>query len=139
MWRMWSNAKVFVLMAGLTALLGVIGQGIGGQASLAVAIGFAAVTNIAMYFWSSRLVLRMYGAQVVIEREAPELYRMVDTLRQRAGLPVPTVAIAPHAQVNPLAAHGSAIARWFSTHPPAGERIARLRAMAGPSPLLRAA
>jgi len=56
-----------------------------------------------MYFFSDRLVLRMYGAQVVTEAQAPELYRMVDRLRQRAGLPMPVVAVAPHEQPNAFA------------------------------------
>nr|MBA3258368.1 M48 family metalloprotease [Gemmatimonadales bacterium] len=56
-----------------------------------------------MYFFSDRLVLRMYGAQKVTEAEAPELYRMVDRLRQRAGLPMPVVAVAPHEQPNAFA------------------------------------
>ena len=49
------------------------------------------------------MVLRMYGAQVVTEEQAPELYRMVDRLRQRAGLPMPVVAVAPHEQPNAFA------------------------------------
>jgi heat shock protein HtpX len=49
------------------------------------------------------MVLRAYGAQVVGPEEAPELYAMVDRLRQRAGLPMPTVAIAPHDQPNAFA------------------------------------
>ena len=56
-----------------------------------------------MYFFSDKIVLRMYGAQVVTEEQAPELYRMVDRLRQRAGLPMPVVAIAPHEQPNAFA------------------------------------
>jgi heat shock protein HtpX len=59
--------------------------------------------NFFMYFASSSMVLRMYGAQVVTPREAPELYEMVDRLRRRAGLPMPTVAIAPHDQPNAFA------------------------------------
>ncbi len=49
------------------------------------------------------MVLRMYRARVVSEAEAPELYRMVDRLRQRAGLPMPVVAIAPSDQPNAFA------------------------------------
>jgi heat shock protein HtpX len=49
------------------------------------------------------MVLRMYGAKKVTEAEAPGLYQMVDRLRQRAGLPMPTVAIAPHDQPNAFA------------------------------------
>jgi heat shock protein HtpX len=56
-----------------------------------------------MYFFSDRLVLRMYGAHVVTAEEAPELYAMVDRLRQRAGLPMPKVAVAPHEQPNAFA------------------------------------
>jgi heat shock protein HtpX len=59
--------------------------------------------NLFMYYASDRMVLRMYRAQVITESQAPELYQMVDRLRQRAGLPMPTVAVAPHAQPNAFA------------------------------------
>ena len=98
-----NNVKVFVLMAGLTALFVAIGGAVGGQSGMVMAFLFAAVMNFIMYWTSSSMVLRMYGAKVVTEREAPELYEMVDRLRQRAGLPMPTVAIAPHAQPNAFA------------------------------------
>ena len=98
-----NNLKVFVLMAGLTALLMVLGQAVGGHTGLVVMAGFSVVSNLAMYWFSSSMVLRAYGAQVVGPAEAPDLYAMVDRLRQRAGLPMPTVAIAPHAQPNAFA------------------------------------
>ncbi len=97
------NLKVFVLMAGLTALFGALGGYIGGSTGMSLALVFAGVMNFVMYFGSSRMVLRMYGARVVTAQEAPDLYAMVDRLRQRAGLPMPTVAIAPHAQPNAFA------------------------------------
>ena len=97
------NLKVFVLMAGLTALFGALGGLIGGQAGMMMALAFAALMNVAMYWGSSRLVLRMYRARIVTPDEAPQLYAMVDTLRRRAGLPMPAVAIAPHAQPNAFA------------------------------------
>jgi heat shock protein HtpX len=99
----WSNTKVFLLMAGLTALLGAAGAALGGSAGVATALVLAAFTNVALYFWSGTLVLRMYGARVVAEPEAPELYAMVDRLRRRADLPMPAVAIAPQAQPNAFA------------------------------------
>jgi heat shock protein HtpX len=68
-----------------------------------MALLFAGGMNFFMYYGSSKMVLRMYKAQVVTAAEAPELYAMVDRLRQRAGLPMPTVAIAPHAQPNAFA------------------------------------
>ena len=98
-----NNIKVFVLMAGMTALFGVLGAQFGGQAGMVMALVFAGLTNVFMYFNSSKLVLRMYHAREISERDAPELYRMVDKLRQRAGLPMPVVAIAPHEQPNAFA------------------------------------
>jgi heat shock protein HtpX len=98
-----NNMKTFILMAGLMGLFLIAGQLLGGSQGLILAalIGFA--FNFGMYFFSDRLVLRMYGAQVVTEAQAPELYRMVDRLRQRAGLPMPVVAVAPHEQPNAFA------------------------------------
>jgi heat shock protein HtpX len=98
-----SNVKVFVLMAGMTALFGALGAAFGGQSGMSMALVFAGAMNFVMYYKSSSMVLRMYGAKVVTEQQAPDLYRMVDRLRQRAGLPMPTVAIAPHEQPNAFA------------------------------------
>lgn len=98
-----NNVKVFVLIAGMTALFIAVGGAIGGQGGMVIALALASLMNFVMYYGSSKMVLRMYGAKVITEREAPQLYSMVDELRQRAGLPMPTVAIAPHAQPNAFA------------------------------------
>jgi heat shock protein HtpX len=98
-----NNVKVFVLMAALTALFMAIGGYLGGQGGMLMALIFAGAMNFFMYFASDKMVLRMYGARTVTAAEAPELYAMVDRLRQRAGLPMPTVAIAPQAQPNAFA------------------------------------
>src|SRR5215204_3863781 len=98
-----NNFKVFALMAGMTALLGMVGGYFGGQSGMVMALLFAGAMNVFMYFTSHKMVLRMYKAQIVTEAQAPQLYRMVDRLRQRAGLPMPTVAIAPHDQPNAFA------------------------------------
>jgi len=95
-----NNVKVFALMAGLTALVVAIGGAIGGSTGAAIALALSAAMNFVAYYGSSTMVLRAYGARVVGPNEAPELYATVDRLRQRAGLPMPTVAIAPHAQPN---------------------------------------
>lgn len=95
--------KVFVMMAGLTALLVVLGGAIGGQSGAVVFFIMAGIMNFAMYWWSDKVVLKMYGARVIGPNDAPELYQMVDRLRQRAGLPMPTVAIAPSEQPNAFA------------------------------------
>lgn len=90
-------------MAGLTALLVAIGQQLGGGTGAMLALGMSAVMNIGMYWGSSSMVLRSYGAKVITPQDAPDLYAMVDRLRQNAGLPMPTVAIAPQAQANAFA------------------------------------
>jgi len=98
-----NNVKTFVLMAGLMGLFLLAGQLLGGSQGLILALVIGSAFNFIMYFFSDRLVLRMYRAKVVSEAEAPELYRMVDRLRQRAGLPMPVVAVAPHEQPNAFA------------------------------------
>jgi heat shock protein HtpX len=98
-----NNVKTFVLLAGLLGLFLLVGQLIGGSSGLIAALIIGSIFNFGMYFFSDRLVLRMYGAKVVTAQEAPELYTMVDRLRQKAGLPMPTVAVAPHEQPNAFA------------------------------------
>ena len=98
-----NNIKVFMLMAGLTALFVALGGYLGGQGGMIMALLLTGGMNFFMYFASDRMVLRMYGARIVSVAEAPELYGMVDRLRQRAGLPMPTVAIAPQDQPNAFA------------------------------------
>ncbi len=98
-----NNVKTFVLMAGLMALFLAIGQLLGGSSGLMLALVLGAGMNFFMYFFSDKLVLKMYRAQIVTEKEAPELYALVDRLRQRANLPMPVVAVAPHEQPNAFA------------------------------------
>jgi heat shock protein HtpX len=98
-----NNAKTFVLLAGLLGLFLLAGQLLGGSSGLVVALVIGSLFNFVMYFFSDRMVLRMYGAQVVTADQAPELYGMVDRLRQKAGLPMPRVAVAPHEQPNAFA------------------------------------
>jgi heat shock protein HtpX len=98
-----NNVKTFVLMAGLLGLFVLVGQLIGGSSGLVAALVIGSLFNLIMYFFSDRLVLRMYGAQVVTAADAPELYALVDRLRQKAGLPMPRVAVAPQEQPNAFA------------------------------------
>ena len=95
--------KIFGLMALLTALfVGVAGY-FGGTSWMVGAFAFAALFNFGSYWFSDKAVLKMYRAQVVDASQAPELYGMVDRLRRKAGLPMPTVAIAPSEQPNAFA------------------------------------
>ncbi len=100
---MHNNSKTFVLLAGLLALFLVIGQLLGGSSGMLIALALGAALNFGMYFFSDRLVLRMYRARAVTREEAPVLVDMIDRLRQRAGLPMPTVAIAEQEQPNAFA------------------------------------
>jgi heat shock protein HtpX len=92
-----------MLMAGLTALLVVIGYAIDPVNGPMLFFVIAALMNFVMYWFSDKFVLKMYRAKIIQESDAPELYQLVDRLRQRAGLPMPTVAIAPSQQPNAFA------------------------------------
>jgi heat shock protein HtpX len=91
-----SNAlKTTVLLAALTVLFVLLGGMVGGEQGLILAFLFAAVMNFVSYWWSDKIVLRMYGAQEVTEAEAPEFYHLVRNLATRAGLPMPRVYVIP--------------------------------------------
>ena len=95
--------KVVGLMTALTVLMVGFGQYFGGSNGAVLFLVMAAVMNFGMYWFSSRAVLAMYKARVLGPQDAPDLYRMVDRLRQEAGLPMPTVALAPSEQPNAFA------------------------------------
>jgi heat shock protein HtpX len=95
--------RTFALMAGLTALFVVVGNALGGQSGMFVAFALAIAMNFFSYWFSDKIVLRMYGAQEVGQSEAPELFNMVRTLATRASLPMPKVYIIPSDQPNAFA------------------------------------
>lgn len=96
-----SGVKTVLLLGGLTGLLMFIGGATGGQTGLVFAFVMAAVMNIASYWFSDKIVLRMYGATEV----GPDhpLYRLTARLAQKAGLPMPRVYIIPQASPNAFA------------------------------------
>ena len=95
--------KTGILMAAITALFGAIGGAIGGQSGMMMALGFAVVTNFFAYWFSDKMVLRMYNAQEVDAQSAPGFYAMVRELAQNAQLPMPKVYIIDEAQPNAFA------------------------------------
>ncbi len=97
------NVKVFVLLAGMVALFGVIGGSLGGQSGMFIALAIASVMSFIAYFNSDKMALKAYKARIVRPDQAPELHEIVDRLRQKAGLPMPTLAIAPQRQPNAFA------------------------------------
>ncbi len=88
---MFNMMKTAILMAAITALFMAIGSLLGGRQGMVLALLFALGMNFFSYWFSDKLVLRMYNAQEVDETSAPQFYRLVRELAQRAGLPMPRV------------------------------------------------
>ena len=88
---MFNWVKTFMLMAAITALFIVIGGMIGGRSGMMFALLIALGMNFFSYWFSDKMVLRMYNAQEVDAGTAPQFYNMVQELSQRAGLPMPRV------------------------------------------------
>lgn len=93
--------KTALLLGAMTALFMYLGQALGGSQGLVVGFFFAVITNFASYWFSDKIVLRMYNAQEV----GPDhrLYRIVASLAQRANLPMPRVYVIPQASPNAFA------------------------------------
>ncbi|MBX3627110.1 MAG: zinc metalloprotease HtpX [Rhizobacter sp.] len=88
---MFNLLKTAVLMAAITALFMAIGALVGGRAGMMFALVLALGMNFFSYWFSDKLVLKMYNAQEVDESTAPGFYRMVRELAERAQLPMPRV------------------------------------------------
>ena len=95
--------KTTVLMAAIVALFGAIGGYLGGANGMIMALIFGGAMNFFAYWFSDKMVLRMYNAQEVDETSAPQFYAMVRELAQRAGLPMPRVYLIDVAQPNAFA------------------------------------
>ena len=90
---MFNLLKTAVLMAAITALFMAIGSVLGGRQGMMLALIVALGMNFFSYWFSDKLVLKMYKAQEVDETSAPQFYRMVRELAQQAGLPMPRVYV----------------------------------------------
>ena len=90
-----NTIKTGILLCALTVLLMMIGGYFGGRQGIVIAFIFAMVMNFGSYWFSDKIVLKMYRARQVSEGEAPELYSLIKTLALRAGLPMPKVFIVP--------------------------------------------
>jgi len=88
-----NQLKTFFLMALLTVLFVWVGDLVGGREGAIFALVMAALMNFGVYWFSDKIVLRMYGAQEVTEAEAPGLHRIVRELSQKAGIPMPRVYV----------------------------------------------
>lgn len=95
--------RTFILMAALTAFVGVIGLMLGGEVGLVVALVIASAMNLFAYWNSDKAVLRMHGARPVDARIAPELLQMTQGMARRAGMPMPALYIIETEQPNAFA------------------------------------
>ena len=100
---MFNLLKTAVLMAAITALFMLIGAYVGGRQGMVIALLVALGLNFFSYWFSDKLVLKMYNAREVDETSAPQFYRMVAELVQRAGLPMPRVYVIDEAAPNAFA------------------------------------
>jgi len=98
-----NTTKTVVLMVGLTVLLVLIGGAFGGRQGMIMAFMFASVMNIISYWFSDKIVLRMYGAQEVSEADAPVLYSVTRDLAMKMNMPMPKVYIIPSDAANAFA------------------------------------
>lgn len=100
---MFNWMKTAILMAAIVGLFGVIGAALGGQSGMMVALGFALLMNFGAYWFSDKLVLKMYNAREVDAVSAPEFYTMVEALAQKAAMPMPRVYIIDEEAPNAFA------------------------------------
>lgn len=100
---MTNSLKTWLLFGALTMLFVLLGNLIGGRQGMVVAFLFAMGMNFFSYWFSDKIVLAMYGAKEIGPEEHPELYNMVRTLAQGAGLPMPRVYIIPQDSPNAFA------------------------------------
>ena len=95
--------KTTFLLGAMTGLLLAMGGLLGGRDGMTLALLLAGVMNFGAWFWSDKIVLRMYNAQPVGPSEAPELYAIVQGLAQKAGVPMPKLYLIPDPALNAFA------------------------------------
>lgn len=95
--------KTTLLLTVMTLLLMVIGRAFGGEQGMLIALVIAAVMNFVSYFYSDKLALAAYRAQPVTREELPQVYRIVERLTGKTGLPMPKIYVIPTDSPNAFA------------------------------------
>lgn len=98
-----NTIKTVLLMTVLTVLLVFVGNILGGKGGMMIAFIFVVVMNFGTYWFSDKIVLRMYKAKPITRQDSPELFDMTEELTGRAGLPMPKLYIIPNDQPNAFA------------------------------------
>lgn len=100
---MTSQLKTFMLLALLSGLIIVLGGALGGKTGIVIAFGLALLMNVGSYWYSDKIVLRMYQARELSENEAPAVHSMVRELAANAQIPMPRIAVVPEEAPNAFA------------------------------------
>ncbi|HEV8254675.1 MAG TPA: zinc metalloprotease HtpX [Vicinamibacteria bacterium] len=98
-----NSMKTALLLGLLTGLVLMVGELLGGRGGMQMALVFAALMNFVAFFWSDKIVLRLYQAQPVGPEEAPELHEIVQKLAMKAGIPMPKLYVIPDPALNAFA------------------------------------
>jgi heat shock protein HtpX len=99
----WNQIKTAILLAALAGVLLVVGWLIGGYAGLTIGLAIALVINGISYFFSDKIVLFMYRAKKLEQKDAPKLHEMVEEIAKEAGIPKPKVYLVPTENANAFA------------------------------------
>lgn len=100
---MTSQIKTVLLLGLLTGLLMLLGGAMGGRAGLFLAFGFAMLMNVGSYWYSDKIVLKMYKASELSPGDAPHIHRVVEEMSARAGIPKPRIFLIPQDSPNAFA------------------------------------
>lgn len=100
---MTSQLKTLLLLSLLTGLIVVIGRVLGGSTGMVLAFGFALLMNVGSYWYSDKIVLRMYKAQELEPADAPAVHKMVEEMAAEAGMPKPRIYLIPQEAPNAFA------------------------------------
>ncbi len=98
-----NNLKVFTLMSGLSVLLVLLGNAVGGKNGAVIFFVISLGMNFFSYYYSDKLVIKMTGAQEINEAQAPQIYAIIRNLSLRADIPMPKVYVTPSPQPNAFA------------------------------------
>jgi heat shock protein HtpX len=98
-----TQARTWIIIAGLGALFIALGGLVGGSTGIIIFAGIAVLFNLVMYWYSAKFALKASKARPVDRSEAPELYREIEELAGKAGVPTPAVYLIPSEQPNAFA------------------------------------
>ncbi|NOQ85727.1 MAG: M48 family metalloprotease [Deltaproteobacteria bacterium] len=100
---MGNQLKTTLLLGSLTGLIILIGRYFGGSSGMVIAFVFAVLMNVGSYWFSDKIVLKLYKSRQLSSQEYPELYSLVSRLSQSASLPMPKIYLIPSESPNAFA------------------------------------